>query len=435
MNGSRPEWADRIKTERETRGWTKPELARRMYRTMGITQGNIRSLARQITWHEYGQHRPTSWAHAYATVFDTTVEELFDIPDTSAIPGSTVGASTPSHARDDDMERRTVLQLAALGMSASALATTGEPIRQLLALTLDSEPRDIDGWHLALADHLHAIFTRPPAQVRDSLTVDLLAVQRQLPTTGPDETIELQRVVAALSYLYANALTRLGDHEAAIHWWRTAKAAADATGDLDLRLMIRCDEAQSGLYGQRDAATVVHLADTADRLTEAPVPFWRAQLAGTRATAFTLQGRHDEAHNVLNTFASFTGEAPALDILPTLWSDKRVHFSASWIHAGAGREALADQEREYILGRIRGYQYPVNVRLHEALCTVANGGTERGARQATEILAELPPAQRSEMINATGKAVLRAVPVEKRDRPAVRELRALTSRQGTAVLA
>ena len=54
---------------------------------------------------------------------------------------------------------------------------------------------------------------------------------------------------------------------------------------------------------------------------------------------------------------------------------------------------------------------------------MTNGGIDTGARQAADILAALPSGQHSHMITETGKTVLRAVPLEKRQLPAVREFR------------
>jgi hypothetical protein len=68
------------------------------------------------------------------------------------------------------------------------------------------------------------------------------------------------------------------------------------------------------------------------------------------------------------------------------------------------------------------YQYHANVRLHEALCTVANGGVDQGVRQAATIIDALPPHHHSQMISETARVVLRAVPPEQRGRPAVGEL-------------
>ncbi|TDD75066.1 helix-turn-helix domain-containing protein [Actinomadura rubrisoli] len=347
---------------------------------------------------------------------------------TSGKSGVSVEASTQPHAWDDVLERRTLLQLAALGMGASALGPTGEPVRQLLALILDSEPREPDDWNMTLSDHLHALRTRPPAQVSTDLLVDLFAIQHQLQSADTTDKTELQRVTAALSILHANALTRLGDHGAAIHWSRTARAAADASDDLDLRMMVRCEEAGYGLYGQRDVATVLQLVDNAERLIDDTRSFWRADLAGTRAKAMSLLGRHDEARQALNIFVGYDGDDARASIIPALWTWSQASFAKSWVYAHVGNEIEADKAREEVLTRTRDYQYGANVRLHEALCTVVNGGTDRGAREASEILAALPPSQQSHMITETGKAVLRAVPRERQDRPAVRDLRAIITK-------
>ncbi|WP_067452539.1 hypothetical protein [Actinomadura macra] len=324
------------------------------------------------------------------------------------------------------MERRALLQLAALGISAGALGLSGEPVRQLLALALDSEPRDIDDWHLTVSDHLHALRTQSPAQVRDGLVIDLIAIQRQLRTDTGSE-IELQRVTSGLSFLYANVLTRLGDHGAAIHWSRTARAAADASGDLDLRLMVRCEEAGYGLYGQRDLQTVLQLIEAAERIAGDAPSFWLADLAGTRAKALARLGRRDEARQALNTLVGYEGEDFRANFIPALRTGSQAPFAESWVYAYAGDEARTGRARESVLSRTRDYQYAANVRLHEALCTVVNGGTDTGAKQAAEILATLPAGQQSQMITDTGKAILRTVPLEQRDRPSVRDLRALVT--------
>jgi transcriptional regulator with XRE-family HTH domain len=341
--------------------------------------------------------------------------------------GGTGGALTGALRADGDAERRVLLQLAALGVGANTLA----PLLHLIDLALLGEPRDVDEWQTATADHLHALRTRPPARVRDDLLIDLVSLRRQMTTPGA-QVIELQRVLAALSILQAHALTRLGEHGAALRTERIARHAADASGDLDLRLLVRCEEAGLGLYGQRDPATVLLLTESGQRIA-GDSPFWLAHLACTQAKALTLLGRHDEAKRALGIVPDAL-PAPLRRLLShhshlvNGWTDDRsssiLHFARSWVHAGAGDEAAADEARTLVLGRTRDYQYAANVHLHEALCTVTNGGIDTGARQATEILTALPAAQHSQMITETGKTVLRAVPIDQWQRPAVRELRA-----------
>jgi hypothetical protein len=236
--------------------------------------------------------------------------------------------------------------------------------------------------------------------------------------------------VAALSTLHANVLTRLGDHGSAIHWWRTAKAAADASGYLDARLMVRTEEAGFGLYGQRDLATVLRLTESAQQLAGDAPSFWNADLAGTRAKALSLLGRHDEAKRSLHTFVTFEGDDGRKSVFPTLWTFDQPHFAESWVYAGAGNEARANKARETVLDLSRpgDYVYRTNVELHAARCTVVNGGIDEGTRQAGAVLEALEPSYRNRLITETGKTVLRAIPIEQRHRPAAREFHEVLTR-------
>ncbi|MFD0688328.1 hypothetical protein [Actinomadura fibrosa] len=322
----------------------------------------------------------------------------------------------------DDMERRRLLQ-ATLAMGVGAMASSGESVRQLFDLVLDSETRSIDDWDTTCADHLHALRTQPPAQVRDGLNLDLMALRRQMAAASSKTLPDLEVMLASLGFLQANALTRLGDDSAAIRWWRTAKTAADASGMIDAQLLVRCKEVGFGIYGQRPLPTALSLIEKARRLTGDGYPFWTANLAGVEAKALSLLGRHDEARRSLRVFVDNVGNGRTPEIFPTLWSLDQPHFAESWVHACAGDEVRADAARDRVLSHNPEYQYDANVRLHEAICTVVQGGSDTGARQATAVLTALPVSYRSQMITQTGRWVLEAVPPEHRDRPPVAELR------------
>ncbi|MBE3007791.1 hypothetical protein IL992_01060 [Microbispora sp. NEAU-D428] len=128
------------------------------------------------------------------------------------------------------------------------------------------------------------------------LLIDLMAVRHQMETSTPDDVTELHRVTAALASVHANALTRLGEHGAALRWGRTARQAADASGDLRLRLLVRGEEAGHGLYGQRGPETVLALVESAERIAGGS----SVDLLTTRAKALTVLGRHNEARTALD---------------------------------------------------------------------------------------------------------------------------------------
>jgi transcriptional regulator with XRE-family HTH domain len=431
------DWAEpgaRLGTERRRRGLTKPELARRLVPHVTEQCPSLDTLISYLKRWEAGRSGISErYRFACAKALDMDEAELFGQERVAepALPGALTwvgGLGSPPGSVDetgtigdwDDMERRRLL-LAALGVGAGALASSG-PLNTLIDLALTSEPRDLGDWQLAVADHLHAIRTRPPAQARDDLLVDLLSLRRQMILPGADVT-ELQRVLAALSTLHGGVLTRLGDHGAALRWWRTARHAADAVGDPDLRLLVRGEEAGFGLYGQRDPATVLRLLDDADQIKSGSQSVWRADLTRTRAKALSLLGRHEQAKTAVRALVAATPDDAPAGPIPTFWVADQIHFAESWVYAAAGDESAADEARGRVLAYRGDYQYAANVSLHDALCTVVKGGIAEGACHASGVLSSMPSGFRSHMITETGKTVLRAVPLEKRQLPSVREFR------------
>jgi hypothetical protein len=316
------------------------------------------------------------------------------------------------------MERRRLLQ-ATLGLSAFAAAA---PLTALADLARDSAPRDLADWHVAVTDHLHALRTRPPAQARDDLALDLLRLRHQMAQSRADRT-EHQRILAALAVIYGGMLTRLGEHGAALRWWRTAIHAADDSGDLDMRLLVRAEAAGYGLYGQRDPATVLGLMDEIKRIGGNSRSMWATDLKGTQAKALALLGRHQEAKAAVQALQSAAPAGTPDCPIPTLWLPDQVDFAESWVLSAAGDEQPAGEARERVLAYTWDYQYTANVSLHGALCTVVNGSTTAGLHHAAEILDAMPRRYHSQMITEMAKHVLGAVPAGDRALPAAQEFR------------
>ncbi len=183
-------------------------------------------------------------------------------------------------------------------------------------------------------------------------------------------------------------------------------------------------EAGFGLYGQRSPETVLYLAQRAQQKSPHSKSVGMAKALCAEAKALALLGRHQEATQKIDALAHFT-PVGGNDLIPSYWTRDQVDFAESWVRAAAGEESRADSARERVLAIAGDYQYVANVRLHETLCTVVNGGVDSGVRQAIGILDALPSSQRSAMIFATAQMVVRGVSIDSRDRPAVRDLRAI----------
>lgn len=404
----------RLVAGRLQRGLSKRELARRIAEHVEDQCPAVDTLLSYVKRWESGKSGISErYRFAYAAALGVDPVDLFG----------------PEERDWDDMERRRLLRIAALGLGAGALAP-GEQVRQFLDLTLASEQRDLDDWELACADHLHALRTQPPGQVRAALVIDLLAIHRQLRRPGAADNKDLHRVVAALSTLHANVLTRLGEHGAAIHWWRTARTAAGRSGDLELLLGVSATEAGHGLYGQRAPETVLRLTQKAQRLAGGAPSLGRALVVCSEAKALMLLGHRDEAVRTLNVYRDLAASAQEPHgIMPGYWQGGQLHFAENTILAGVGDEAGADIAGRRVLATSHNpdYQNATQVRLHKALCTVVNGGTAEGARDAAEVLDAVPPGFRSQMITETGWRVLREVPLDDRELPAVREFQEVLS--------
>lgn len=342
--------------------------------------------------------------------------------DSNRLRKGTVEAKASTWDEDDEMERRRLLQFAA-GVGAMGALGADDAVRKVLDLTM--EPRPLDDWHLACADHLHAVRTRPPMQAHRDLLVDLAALQRQLSLGEPD-TAELYRVVAVLASYEGSVMTRLADPGAAIRWYRTAKSAANASGDLDLRVRVRAHEAGHSLYGLRDPGTVLALCEEAERLAGSSPSVGLVMTLRIKAHALAQLGRHQEAFAELRRFL----ELAHRDI-PTVtgwWNGNgSINLTESQVHAAAGRTEDTVKAVESVVANsaITDYHVPVNARLHLAQCAVVNGDIDGGADMAAAALDSIAPPYRNSMTTETAQRVLSVVPMDQRQHPAVAQLRHL----------
>ena len=145
----------------------------------------------------------------------------------------------------------------------------------------------------------------------------------------------------------------------------------------------------------------------------------------TEAKALSLMGRHDEAKQRLRELEGFSLGDSVDSPIPTYWKSDQVHFAQSWVYAAAGDETHTDTAGNLVLAAAGDYQYVANVQLHQALCTVVNGGIDTGVKEATAVLDALPEAHRSHMITEVGKKILRAVPLDQHRRGTVKDFQAV----------
>src|SRR5260370_4163595 len=262
---------------------------------------------------------------------------------------------------------------------------------------------------------MHAVLTRPTAEARDGLIVDLAALHRQLERAEGKSASDPRRVSAWLSALHANVLTRSADYNAARRWWATARHAADASGDMVRRVWVRGAEATFGLYAPRSPGSVVTLASGARRLAGRRISAGLMCAMSAEAQALATLGRFADAERVLHELAGSCGRVG--DGQGYGWLDDSLWYVRSWVFSYAGRDQAAADARDRVIASSPSYQNVANARLHEAISMARQGGSSAALRQAAEVVSDTEPAYRSHMILRTAERVLDAVPA---DQPACR---------------
>ncbi|MEO3808772.1 helix-turn-helix transcriptional regulator [Sphaerisporangium sp. B11E5] len=338
-----------------------------------------------------------------------------------------------AHVDGDDMERRHLFQLAGLGLlTQGSLSGTGEPIRRMLERALGTaHDLTIEDWEAVCTGHLHALLHQPAARVRDHLAVDLAAVRQELLRTASERAGGLARVAAWLSVMYANVLWRLGEHGAGQRWLVTARHAADASGDLDMRVWARGTEAMFALYSPLSGQAVLELARDAQAVAGAGVTPARMRAVAMEAQALAVLGRRREAQERLLHLHELADRRPAAERFG--WTDDAVWFTASWVHSYGGAIEAAREARDNALALVTTYQNSANLQLHEALSVSKSGRHDKALAIATQVISDLDPAHRTYPILHTARSVLTTIPVEKRRAlPALPDYRAVITASAPA---
>ncbi|MFB9250415.1 multiprotein-bridging factor 1 family protein [Sphaerisporangium melleum] len=314
----------------------------------------------------------------------------------------------------DDMERRHLLQLASLGLLAqSPIFNTGEHVRQMLERSLGvPSGGSEDHWEAVCADHLRALLNQPPRQALDDLVVDLALLYQQMSVAPADQITRLQRIAAWMSQMHANLLTRLGEYGQALRWWRTARQAADASQDIDMRVWVRGSEAVFGLYSPRSLDSVLTLARSAQSLATERLTPGLLQAVSAEAQTLAVMGKNQEACDSVQRLHDLVERAQLKGRFG--WSGDQAFFVSSWVHSFGGDSEAAREARDSTFAQSPCYQNATNVRLHEAISVARSGGHNEALQLVTQVLTDLDPAYRSRMITHTARRVLDTVPLDKR---------------------
>jgi len=338
------------------------------------------------------------------------------------------------HEGWNSMQRRTfvlgVSGMAGYGLAAPALAL--ETARHGLTLALAQQRADVavDEWQEIVTEYGYSYQIATPAELLDSLIVDVLGIQYAIQSQDSETTArELRRPGALLAALMAMTVANLGQMRAAERWWRSARRIAHQSGDVETITWVRGREVVRALYEQRPLGMILRLiADAQTHAAGAPRKALPELVSG-KAQALALAGRANDAKATLRElreiYAGLPSEATSDQATIFAWAEDRVRFTESFVysHLGDSAQAAAAQERALAVYPPEYRRGPVQIELQRALCLVRTRDVTEGVRHAQAVMAGLSPAEYIRPIFDLGNRVLDAVPIQQRATTAVAELR------------
>src|SRR6266567_1974538 len=291
----------------------------------------------------------------------------------------------------------------------------------------------LDQWEETTAGYGIRYMSVPPLRLLCDVLLDLGDIRRMCAERQPLESAErLCRLAGQLACLTGMAMINLGDQRLARSFFRTARTAADETGDRRLRAWVAAREALVPLYygDPREAAALARAGtDLAGRKpcvagVMAPVIEARAlaRLAGRgrREALDRVRGALDRAHDAL-------GELTAADSASTAfgYTERQLFF-----HEGDALVTLGDYQ-----GATRAFAHALRlysptefldralVMFGEARCLAEADEPEQALRLGRDTLVSLPSQHRTEIVAHAARGLGESVAVRHAGLPALGDYR------------
>lgn len=414
---------------------------------------SLRGLAEQVRWDhsvigkwEQGRNAPSADAVAALERALETGGELTEAAlraqamelerlrgEIRRLRSRTLPARAESTEDDDDMERRAAMQiLAGLGTTAvvppSVIQTILFEVNRAIG---DRDDFGLDEWERTVWEYAYRGTTGPLGATMQNVVTDLVEVGRLLDrTTDPLVQAGLLRVSSQLSALLAGQLDDVGGYQAAWQAWRTARRAADASGDRDLAVWIRAREATGAYYTGKPIEAITRLVDEAIGLAKGAPSAGLAKAYEIRAFALGSQGDERGAHAALRDLSEvFDRLPPAVTsnrhLVGFSFTEDEVRWDAAYVSALVDDRRRASRSLDTALAT-----YPpelvhgmANLNYMQSLSLVRDGDVAEGLNHALTSAQGLP-------VNAARRhiagQILKALPEKARTSSAARYLRALT---------
>ncbi|MEV7014138.1 hypothetical protein [Streptosporangium sp. NPDC051022] len=331
------------------------------------------------------------------------------------------------------MERRAFLQFltvlsAGSGISASAVDALHSGLRQLTGHASDNSAED---WEQIAWDYAQGVWTEPPGSRVTDLAGDIRDLDQALarPRTST-ERATLLKVYAQLSAFLALDLAEASSARAGWRSWRSARAAADASGDRELRVWVRAIESSQSFYLRRLGSATNTLVEEALYLAGDHPCHGLVEALKTRSRVLAAQGQADLAHRTLQDLRNayerlpdaVTGDHISVWGMPLASVQYAEAFTLIKLGGTVAampllEQALAASPPEKVGGK-------ANIGLIRAWGLIRDRDVTEGLSHALDVVAPLPVTAARRRIAVE---LLASLPQQARSLPAAREFHALVT--------
>jgi tetratricopeptide (TPR) repeat protein len=326
--------------------------------------------------------------------------------------------------------------------SPADIASTGraltsadlEQVRRTLHEAMQAGPLTnavLDDWELTVNEHGRATRDRPAGVLLDDLVSDLSELQHAMAGCHSASALRrLARVTAQMAGLMCLTLIKLDDRAAFRRWARTARIAAEETGDPLTKSWVRAQEAY-GYYYSGDLAGAIAVAQDAQDLSRRTPTVGGSLAAALEARAQAAVGERRRTFEALNRAESILSNLPPDAVTASAFgyseSQLRFHEGNALTHLRETEAAWTAQQRALELVPPGDYMDRALTQLDRASCLAHEGDGSAAMAQAMEALLPLSDVQREGIITLRAQATIVALPPQERVLPVARELRELLS--------
>ncbi|GGL06419.1 hypothetical protein Sme01_66660 [Sphaerisporangium melleum] len=336
-------------------------------------------------------------------------------------------STTDGGEEDENVLRRTLLQIMAGGAGAAVPLTApvlgaADGIRRRMDDTLVSStvsPAMLDHWEEAATSFGKQYMNTPPMRQLCDVLLEFSQVRQALDRHQPIDLQERLCILAArLSGLAGIIMIDFGDQRMSRSFFRTARLAADETGDRALRAWVTAREALVPLFlgDPRDALTLAKksrdLAGQTPCAAKAMAPVVEARALSMLANAGGKKDVVDQAKRALSRArAAFAQMTPAQQEDTVFgYTERQLYFHQGDTLARLGQTIEADLILEQALEKYEGDLLDQTlIRFDRAHCRLLEGDGDEALRLGMEAVRQVGEGFRTDIILRRANELVRAI--------------------------